>query len=279
LEKVGVSDPEGDRLTGRTFVGAGLRNLVNDIASTTMPDLILHRGSTAINKYKNPALLPSMFPTLWPFGIGRFEDSSRQIALSFAVQANYYFDIPDHSFCSHNAFMFVALNIIQRRACHLQTHFTLKKKNFPLITEKLISVTPDALLSTARHLEHEGKYQDLSKEQHNAMDLLKQVNTVAARMPGSQASQIHIRNEIINYFGYFGMPQLFFTANPSGTHSPIFQVMCGDTNVDLSQRFPQLVPSCERAIRLAKDPVAAADFFDFSIRCIFKYLFGWDYDK
>ena len=130
LEKVGVSDPEGDKLTGRTFVGAGLRNLVNDISSTTMPDLILHRGLTAINEYNNPTLLPGMFPTLWPFGIGGFEDSSRQTSLSFAVQANYYFDIPDHSFHSHNAFMFVALNIIQRWACHLQTHFTLKKKNF-----------------------------------------------------------------------------------------------------------------------------------------------------
>jgi len=84
-------------------------------------------------------------------------------------------------------------------------------------------------------LEHEGKYQNLSNEQCNVMDLLKQVNTMAARVPGSQASQIHICNEIRNYFGYFGMPQLFFTANPSVTHSPIFQVMCGDTNVDLSR--------------------------------------------
>jgi len=77
LEKVGISDPEGDRLTGCTFVGAGLCNLVNDMANSTLPDLILHRGSTAVKKYKNPALMPGMFPTLWPFGIGGFEDSSR----------------------------------------------------------------------------------------------------------------------------------------------------------------------------------------------------------
>jgi hypothetical protein len=113
LEKVRVSDPEGDRLTGRTFIGAGLRNLVSDIASSTLPDIILHQGFTAVNEYKNPTLLPGMFPTLWPFSIGGFEDSSRQTSLSFTAQANYYFDIPDHSFHSHNAFMFVTLNIIQ----------------------------------------------------------------------------------------------------------------------------------------------------------------------
>jgi hypothetical protein len=75
LEKVGVSDPEGDRLS-RAFIGAGLRNLVSDMADSTLPDLILRQGSTAIREYKNPALMPGMFPTLWPFGIGSFEDST-----------------------------------------------------------------------------------------------------------------------------------------------------------------------------------------------------------
>jgi len=55
--------------------------------------------------------------------------------------------------------------------------------------------------------------------------------------------------------------------------------MYGDTNVDLTKRFPQLVPSREWAVRLANNPVAAADFFDFSIKCIFEFLFGWDYQK
>src|SRR5882762_1900294 len=50
LEKVGVSDPEGDRLTSRAFIGAGLPNLVSDMADSTLPDLILHWGSTAIRE-------------------------------------------------------------------------------------------------------------------------------------------------------------------------------------------------------------------------------------
>jgi hypothetical protein len=39
------------------------------------------------------------------------------------------------------------------------------------------------------------------------------------------------------------------------------------------------VSARERALRLAKDPVAGADFFNFCITSIFRYLFGWDYDK
>jgi hypothetical protein len=276
LEKMGVSDPEGDRLSGRTFVAAGLCNLVQDKADTTFPDLILHRGSQAIREYKNPDLLPGMYPTLWPFGLGGFEDPGHFVSISFQAQANYYFDLPDRSFRYHHSYAFVVLNILQCHAAHLHTHFTVRKPNFTSVAEKIVNISPEVLLLTAKHLEHEGLYKDLNKEQHEALDLLQKINAVSAHVPGSQASKIYIRNEIRNYFGYFGIPQLYFTANPSAAHSPIFQVMFGDQNVDLSKQFPKLVPSYERAMRLAKDPIAAADFFQFSINCIFQHLFGWD---
>ncbi|KAF8238718.1 hypothetical protein L208DRAFT_1240367 [Tricholoma matsutake] len=110
------------------------------------------------------------------------------------------------------------------------------------------------------------------------MDLLKQVNTIAAKIPGSQASKISSRNTICNYAGFFGIPSLYFTANPNAAHSPIFQLMCGDLSVNLNDRFPVLVSSTERALQLAKVPVAAADFFEFSIHALFEHLFGWNFD-
>ena len=57
-------------------------------------------------------------------------------------------------------------------------------------------------------------------------------------------------------------------------HSPIFHLMFGDQSVDLTSQFPSLVPSKQRALHVAQDPVAAADFFDY---CLVQYLFGWDY--
>jgi hypothetical protein len=149
LERVGVSDPEGDRLSRCTFIGATLRNLVRYKADTMLPDLILHRGSTTINEHKNPTLMPGMFPTLWPFGIGGFEDPSCIKSISFWAQANYCFDIPDHSFQSHNSYSFIVLNIPQWRGAHLHTHFTVHKPNFELVATELIKITPNTLLSTA----------------------------------------------------------------------------------------------------------------------------------
>src|SRR6202167_3704692 len=101
------------------------------------------------------------------------------------------------------------------------------------------------------------------------MDLLKQVNTVSAQIPGSQASKIFVRNEIRSYFSEFGLPHIYFTFNPSATHSPIFQVMFGDQSIDLTSRLPFLVPSNERAQHLAKDPLPPPYFFDFCVSCVF----------
>jgi hypothetical protein len=142
-----------------------------------------------------------------------------------------------------------------------------------------MQISPKTLDVLAKKLEIEKDYHDLSVEEKNAIELLNQTNVIASRMPGSQASKIYIRNEIRSYFSSFGLPHIYFTFNPCAAHSPIFQVMFGDTAVDLSMRFPEMVCSRERALRLAKDPVAAADYFEYCVCTTFRYLFGWDYVK
>ncbi|KAG2106190.1 uncharacterized protein F5147DRAFT_761758, partial [Suillus discolor] len=92
-ERMGVSDPESDKISGRTFTAAALRNLYSH--SGSQPDLIIHRGSQAINEYNNPSLLLGMYPTLFPCGIGGFEDELRFTALSFQQQAQYYLNLAD----------------------------------------------------------------------------------------------------------------------------------------------------------------------------------------
>ena len=277
VEKMGVSDPDSVKISGRAFTASALRNLIPH--SSSGPDLIIHRGSQAINEYNNPDLFPGMYPTLFPYGIGGFEDKKRLTPLSFQQQAQYLLNVPDRSFRYHQSFLFVVLNIHQRHLAHLYMAFTCKKSNFNRIAERLTSILPEILNQVAFHLEQEHKLSEMSHEEKNALSLLQHVNTISARIPGSEASKIYIRNEIRSYYGYFSLPHLFFTFNPSVAHSPIFQVMFGDHTVDLSERFPRLVSARERAIRLAQDPVATADFFQFSVQCCFKYLLGWDFKK
>ncbi|KAG2749902.1 hypothetical protein P692DRAFT_201712247, partial [Suillus brevipes Sb2] len=274
---MGVSDPECDKISGRACTAAALRNLHSRTGQ--QPDLIVHRGMDAIPEYKNPDLLPGMFPTLFPYGIGGFEDKLRDAPLSFEQQARYYLNLPDRAFRYHHSYLFVVLNILQRRAAHLHTFFTVRKSNFHDVARKLTKVSSSVLDSLASKLEREHRLSTLTVDEQCAMSLLQQVNTISARIPGSHASKIYVRNEIRSYFSYFGLPHLFFTFNPSPAHSPVFQVMFGDASVDLSHRLPRLVSGRERALRLAQDPVAAADFFEFMWRACFQHLLGWDFSK
>lgn len=123
--------------------------------------------------------------------------------------------------------MFVMLNIWQHRLAHLHTHFTVCRAHFDTLAKSIVSISPSTLRRVAEHLQKEKSYSSLSSADCDALNLLNKVNTIAAHIPGSQSSKIYIHNKIHSYFGYFGVPQLYFTC--------IFQVMYGDETVDLTQ--------------------------------------------
>lgn len=277
LEKTGVSDAELTGLPGRVTVASGLRKLIprNSMGKASME---IHRGAV-LPEYGNPRLLPGMYPTLFPYGIGGFDDRERVTGVGFEGQAEYCLDLADRRFRYHQSFIFVVLNIIQRRKGHLYTSFTVSKGSFNQVADSLNGLSVETIERLARTIETEGRPKDLSEEEKTAMLALRYVNTIATKVPGSAASKTLSRNEIRSYVGVMGVPHIFLTINPVPQHHPLFQLMYGDHTVNLNERYPQLVPGAERAKRLAHDPVAAADFFDKSIRCIFEHLFGWDYKK
>ena len=165
-------------------------------STAQVPDLVLHRSSSAVSEYHNPDLMPGMFPKLFPLGLAGFDDPMRPTKLSFKTQANAFLDLTNRSFRHHHSYTFVALNIIQRRASHLQTHFTICKLSFDAIAKSLTSISPTILQTLADHLQHERKLGTLSSDEQAAVKLLNQVNIISARILGSQASKIFTCNEI-----------------------------------------------------------------------------------
>lgn len=279
IEKCGVSDADSVSIPGRFPVASGLRNLVRQRSAKTEVGLEIHKGPRPLAEYNNSSLIPGMYPTLYPYGIGGFEIRKRPTKLSFKAQANYYLDITDRKFRYHHSFIFVVLNIIQRREGHLQTSFTVKRSNFDQVARAINETSADSIRKLAETIEKEGHPKRLTSEEQKVFSMLKHVNTIATKVPGSSASKTLCRNEIRSYVGVMGVPQIFLTINPSPQHHPVFMMMYGDQTVNLNERYPDIVPGPERAKRLAHDPVAAADFFDRSIRLIFQHLFGWDFEN
>ncbi|KAE9395280.1 hypothetical protein BT96DRAFT_1044716, partial [Gymnopus androsaceus JB14] len=222
-----------------------------------------------------------MFPTLFPLGIGGFEDSRCKPSVSLESHAKHLLDTANCSFRYHYFFSFVVLNMIQRRKAHLHTSLSIKSSCFHSVAPALLSVHPNVLNNLANSMQDEYNPTLLTPEEKDALFLLKEVNTILAKIPGSQASKVQTRHEICSYFSHFGLPTLFFTFNPSATHSSVFQVIYGNHDIDLDCDVPALPNTCSEffADDIAKDPVAAADFFEFMRICMFSDLFGWDFNK
>ena len=74
LEHTGIVDPDGASIPARSLVASALRNLGSGMQKDSDADLYIFRGSSPISEYNNPSLFPGMFPTLFPYGIGGFDD-------------------------------------------------------------------------------------------------------------------------------------------------------------------------------------------------------------
>lgn len=166
LEKMGVSNPECVKLSGRTFTAVAIRNLMSNlpVSENPGPDMIVHRSSRPVDEYNNPDLFPGMFPTLFPYGIGGFESKDHPIPLSFQQQAQYYLNLPDRRFHYHHLYIFIAWNIIQRRLAHLHTHFTCRRSHFRHVAHSLTTVSSVVLNKLANNLECECRLMDLSND-------------------------------------------------------------------------------------------------------------------
>ncbi|TFK65635.1 hypothetical protein BDN72DRAFT_773071, partial [Pluteus cervinus] len=63
-----------------------------------LPFLQVPRGPNPESDFDNTYLFPNMYPTLFPYGVGGFEDGSRAVPLSAKRQAKHLFSLRDRRF-------------------------------------------------------------------------------------------------------------------------------------------------------------------------------------
>ena len=150
-----------------------------------------------------------MFPSLFPLGIGGFDDATCKVPIGFRNQIEHFLDLHNSSFRKHQSFMFVALNIYQCCLSHLHTSLAMRKPRYAYVAPKIASLTPEILNWVAKYIKQEKKVSDLPAEDKDMFTIVNEVSVISANIPGTSASKQKSRNEIRAYFGYFGLPQLF----------------------------------------------------------------------
>ena len=116
--------------------------------------LQIPHGDKPVNEFHNPELLPLTYPTLFPYGLGGFEDFQRCTLLSFKRQIKLFFSLADDWFQTHYSFLFTVFNILQRRAILLRTSIKVKRSTFDTFAHEFYGISSESILWICERLSH-----------------------------------------------------------------------------------------------------------------------------
>jgi hypothetical protein len=230
---------------------------------------VIPRSHMPINDCSNPELLLGLYPTLFPYGCGAPQDSSRPISVSLNQHIRYLLAYDDQRFEKHHSFMFVLFNVMQRRqACW----------NASLMASRPYFRDTATDLQTLTSKEIEAALISVTKKTFSSVDnprinmLMKQIKTVGGNVMGSAYSRAALRTQIHALIFNQGLPSIFMTINPADIHSRVALYFAG-VDLDLDTILPETIPSTyERAQIIAAHPVATARFFNVLISSILKCM-------
>ncbi|KAF8321875.1 uncharacterized protein EI90DRAFT_3131532 [Cantharellus anzutake] len=201
----------------------------------------VRHGAEPVNHYSDPHLLPLLYPTLFPYGIGGYH-RNRRASLSLEKMATHVFSLADHRFQEHYSFLFVIFNIIQRQRTSLYCKLKTSQAAFDRVATAINAVSADALNSIADRLTR-GDYSTMdTADELAARKLLQEVSLVSTKVPGSHAACTQMRNEIRALIFDHGPPSFFVTINPADVYNPIVKFLSGD-HFDLDEALPTNIPS------------------------------------
>ncbi|THV02145.1 hypothetical protein K435DRAFT_610217, partial [Dendrothele bispora CBS 962.96] len=164
--------------------------------------------------------------------------------------------------------IFVMGNILQRRQTSFNARLAVKKSWFPRVNALLEKISDSTVESYTEKLKKNPFARPETEGEKAAADLINYVNYVAEHVPGSMAEIQSMREEMFSIVNTDGLPHIFLTLNPTDTNNPIAQVIAG-RDVDLDKFFDDLKPgseNLERSTFISQNPVAAAEFFDISVK-------------
>ena len=108
---------------------------------------------------------------------------------------------------------------------------------------------------------------------------MKEVNLVTAKVPGSSASRVAMRNKIRALTMTHGIPSFYITINPADTHNPVVKFLSrGDINID--EMLTEQVPNFwEQSLLVSSNPTISAKFFNIYLKAFLQVVLGYNDDE
>ncbi|KAF5347665.1 hypothetical protein D9758_014859 [Tetrapyrgos nigripes] len=196
--------------------------------------------------FKNPKLYPSIFPWLFPYGLGGFGMNN---ILKFGEKAHKKFllNYHDKQFQTDITFPFVAFSHEQIKAATSNGFAMTELQSFPAIADHTV------LTNIIQRLERGEMVRPETEEEKACFSIIQDLDHVGG--------------------GVKGAPSWYITFAPSDTTHPLCLYYAGT-----HEKFqPNLkLPDDDRTRQVIRTPVSGAKFFDFMVRMFIKHILGVD---
>ncbi|KAJ6530742.1 hypothetical protein B0H19DRAFT_967308, partial [Mycena capillaripes] len=203
-----------------------------------------------------------MYPTLFPYGLGGFEDSNRRTKLGFKRHVKHLFNLADRRFQEHYSFLFTTFNMLQRWTLLLHTHLKAKRASFDHIAAQFGTVSPATVHIVSERIASGDTSTANTPEERRALRLMREVSIINSHVPGSSQSKLVMRNQIRSLMIEKGLPSFYITINPADVYNPLVKFLAGN-EIDLDHLLPEDIPDyINQSITIAKNPAVAARFFN-----------------
>ena len=215
-----------------------------------------------------PNYFERAFPILFPYGIGGIE-ADRPVHLDYRDHIKWALQFHDRRFRRHESFSFIAFAILQRRQALNSARLQMQRHSFDRNAHIISTIRPKDLKKAEEEEVHGRPISNVAVK-----TLFSQIRATAARVLGSDATRYRNRNKMWSTTTALNPPSLWVTINFNDLHDPVAQIFSGES-IDMDHFENKTGPSLQtRAWNIARDPYAAAAYFHFMIRLIFRTLFG-----
>ena len=226
----------------------------------------------------NVLLYPDMFPWLYPYGLGGFNNDlmKTNLPLSLQIRANLFY--ADRRFQKDRCFPFIVFNQQQIRESSQGGYLMTTKKNFAQVAEKILSIQKDALDDLVERGKRGEYLKPTSDAEKTCFEVMNLVEHVAGHVKGAHTRKKYQRNEIKSLIIEIGVPTFFITFAPADFKNPLCLYFCG-MDIDLSSIYPSLSSSNDRLRAIAQNPVGAARFFDYMVHLLITVILRHGQDR
>lgn len=282
MEAHGLIDIDGVDITSSELLAHAFTNAIEDENQFPDDEFTIRRGSTFINEYarvdpktglrndggpSDPNHLLGCFPYLFPYGKGGIE--TKEKGLPYETHVRWTMEYADRRFRKDLQYPFQVFGVMQKRQVCRSAKLQMNKSTFSQNMNMISTLT-------SRDFELASK-EETQRVRHSnpIMRILRQqLKVIRTKVTGTDESRHSVRLKIWGTNLIFNPPSIWLTINPADTQNPIAQVLTG-ADIDLDTFCNTSGPDhVQRAVNIASDPFASAQFFNFIIQSIFKQLFG-----